>query len=281
MKMMNEILSKMGITEEPLSVRAFAHEEGEGEYDVWRVQLSSRCLVLKRAKRCEASLYGNYLKNVSFAPKLVAQAHVDGDDYLLMEHIEGHDLMRCSRSDLTAVINSMAQMQRVYWDFPQASDALESRRNRRAYLHSELLERAYDAYLQNCEQIPHTLCHDDLLPFNVIVSDGRAVFIDWEVGGILPYPASLARLLAHTSEEEAALFYMTETDRQYAIDSYYTNFLSSRGVSYESYRRSLDRHLFYEYCEWVYVGNKFGDTTGDLFRKYRILATNMAKKLGF
>lgn len=41
------------------------------------------------------------------------------------------------------------------------------------------------------------LCHDDLLPFNVLVSEDRAVLIDWEFAGILPSPASFARLIAH------------------------------------------------------------------------------------
>lgn len=54
---------------------------------------------------------------------------------------------------------------------------------------------------------------DDLLPFNVIVSDDRAVLIDWEYGGILPYPSSFARLIAHGEEAEDSLFHMTREDR--------------------------------------------------------------------
>ena len=65
-------------------------------------------------------------------------------------------------------------------------------------------ERAYEQYLQIYSDVPRTLCHDDLLPFNVLCAKERAVIIDWEYAGILPYPTSLARLIAHCEEDESA-----------------------------------------------------------------------------
>lgn len=73
---------------------------------------------------------------------------------------------------------------------------------------------------------------DDLLPFNVLVAPEGARLIDWEFGGILPYPTSLARLLAHGSEDDTQLFVMQESDRQFAIDYYYTHLISQHGISY-------------------------------------------------
>jgi thiamine kinase-like enzyme len=172
-------------------------------------------------------------------------------------------------------------MQSKFWGLEMEKGALDSRELRRQFLMNPLLEKTYDAFLAECTQIPATLCHDDLLPFNVIVSENRAVLIDWECNGILPYPTSLARLIAHGEEDETAFFYMTAEDKQFAIDYYYDKLVKNRLIPYNNYRKSLDLCLFYEYCEWVYVGNKYNDCTGDRYRKYLQLATEFALKIGF
>ncbi len=275
---MKKILSEMGLGE-PLSITPFENEEGAGEYAVWKVEYADHPYVLKRAKGKEFEIYERYLKNAPIAPALVAKGTVDGQQYLLLEYVEGENLMCCNGEKLIAAIDALTEMQDMYWNCHGSTDGLASRRNRRNYLQNELLERVYDAYLRDCEQIPWTFCHDDLLPFNVLVSGNRAVLIDWEVAGILPYPASLARLIAHTSEEPDALFFMKETDIAAAVDRYYQRLLAPKGICFNEFQRSFDLHLFYEYCEWVYVGNKFGGQNSELFLKYSDLAINMAKKL--
>ena len=272
-----EILRKFKLSEKPLFINAFSHEDGEGEYAVWLITYPDDRYVLKRASQPERDCYEKYLQNVSFAPKLIAQS----GDYLLLSYVEGENLMKCDRTALLRAVDCLIAMQSAYWDSEKIQNALQSRINRRNYLNDPLLERAYDAYLQDCMRVPWTLCHDDLLPFNVIAAEGRAVLIDWEHAGILPYPASFARLIAHTSDEPDALFYMSKEDIAAATDAYYEGLSQHRVIDREGFRRSLNLHLFYEYCEWIYVGNKYGDTNGDLLKKYSILATNMAKKLGY
>ena len=112
------------------------------------------------------------------------------------------------------------------------------------------------------------MCHDDLLPFNVLVNGNKATIIDWEYAGILPYPTSLVRLIAHGREEEDAFFYMTEADKSFAIDYYYEHLVKSKGISYEDYRRSVDYFLLYEYCEWIMLGNKYADEDIPRAREY-------------
>jgi len=107
------------------------------------------------------------------------------------------------------------------------------------------------------------------------------VFIDWEVGGILPYPTSLARLIAHGEDAEDALCYMRETDKNFAIDYYFDKFIKGKGIDYSAYRHSLDLFIFYEYCEWVYLGNKHNCTDSERYQKYFKKAINLAVSLGF
>lgn len=103
------------------------------------------------------------------------------------------------------------------------------RKHRGEYLNDSELEEVYQKFLEIYASVPRTLCHDDLLPFNIIVSADNAFLIDWEYGGILPYPVSIARLIAHGENDKNALFYMTQEDKEFAIEYYYDNLLKKRG----------------------------------------------------
>ena len=37
--------------------------------------------------------------------------------------------------------------------------------------------------------------------------------------------------------------------------------------------------LFYEYCEWVFVGNKYNATDGEYYKKYLPIAKHQATKI--
>ena len=37
--------------------------------------------------------------------------------------------------------------------------------------------------------------------------------------------------------------------------------------------------MFYEYCEWVFVGHKYGDTESEYYKKYLPLARRQALAL--
>ena len=74
---------------------------------------------------------------------------------------------------------------------------------------------------------------------------------------------------------------MTESDRTFAIDYYFEKLVKGRGVAYDTYCRSLDLSLFYEYCEWVYVGNKYQQPNTQRYQKYLDLAIKQAEKLGY
>lgn len=284
--MIEKTLKQMGYAGTPISIRQFPREEDESLYDVWRVDYPEQSFVLKKAKGQELELYKTFFREpCAYTPRLYATANSDDSDYILMEYIPGADLMHCNRKKLSHALDSLIDMQRTYWmaddSIGSYDKSLDGRQNRVKYLHNQRLEAAYNAYLQEFTSLPRTLCHDDLLPFNVIVSDCRAVFIDWEVGGILPYPTSLARLIAHGEETENALFIMCEEDKSFAIDYYFDRFIKGQGISFSLYRRSLDLFLFHEYCEWIYVGHKYCDTDNDRFRKYLQMATNLAVSLGF
>ena len=241
-----------------------------------------RC-ILKCAKGDELANYRRYLAdNPPFAPRLLKTIPRGEETFLLLENISGENLQRCARPALTVALDALIELQRRYWN---ASDdgsfaaTLPGRQKRRAYLADTRLIAQYDCFLQLYNSIPRTLCHDDLLPFNVIANGDRAVLIDWEHAGILPYPVSLARLIAHGTEDPDALFYLTQADRDFAVGYYYDRLLAPLGIGYEVYRRDLDYFLFYEYCEWVFLGHKYDQTNGEYYRRYKLLADRHAAYL--
>ncbi len=267
-------------------ITQFRHEEDGEPYQVWKIQTCKEAYILKEAKGYEAEVYTSLLPHLNSVPQVYQITVIEDTTYLLMEYVEGQDLRRCTRPALTLALDALIQIQQATWNNQALAhigysfaESLPHRKKRGTYLQDAQLEAAYDRFLSLYVRLPRTLCHDDLLPFNVLVSPDRAVLIDWEYAGLLPYPTSFARLIAHGEESEDAFFYMTEADRQYAISYYYDRLLRDKGISYEEWLHILDYFLLYEYCEWVMIGHRYGNTDSINYKKYIELAKHHAQKL--
>lgn len=272
----SDVLGQMGVRN-VLSAAAVRHEEDDACYEVWTATAEEGTYILKKAKGCEFSAYTGLLKDAQCGvPRLLKAMRIDGEDYLLLEYVQGSDLRKCDRKSLTLVLDALIALQEQFWgktEFDGVAvsfdQSLQHRRQRGKYLNDRELEKAYDGFLKLYPSLPRTLCHDDLLPFNVIVTQHDAKLIDWETAGILPYPVTLARLIAHAEEAADAFFYMTEADKKFAVDYYFDRLVKGKGISYGDYRRALDACLLYEYCEWIMLGVKYPD--GDMTRYARYL----------
>lgn len=274
---MRAVLKRMGI-EDVREVTPFPREEDDTLYEVWKVTTPEGEYVLKKAKPHELAVYDAFFReDLPGAPRFLGSAEAEGESWFLMEYVSGTDLRRCDRGGLTTALDALISLQERFWESPQTDgysfeESLQSRKNRGRFLNDPLLEQAYGGFLELYESLPRTLCHDDLLPFNVLVDGNKATIIDWEYAGILPYPTSLVRLIAHGREEEDAFFYMAEADKAFAIDYYYEHLVKSKGISYEDYRRTVDYFLLYEYCEWIMLGNKYPDEEIPRAREYLAIA---------
>ncbi len=284
------ILGGMGVSaDEKIEAYPFRSPEDGEEYNVWRVTFGDDVRVLKLASESEAAAYAAVGSCDGALPRVFAVHRQEDQVYVLMEYVEGTPALRLDGENLPTVLDALIKIQSRFLGvsepdgFPYSlKGTLERRCRRGEYLYDGDLETAYEKYLSLYRTLPLTFCHDDLLPFNVILSGGgspRAVMVDLEAAGFLPYPTSFARLIAHGTEDAEDLFYLTEADREFAIRYYYDNFASRLTPSYEEYRFVIDCFLFYEYCEWVMLGNKYGNTDTDRFRRYFALAKDMAKKL--
>ena len=282
------VLAKFGLSGgSDWSVRAFVSDEDGSEYAVWLVDNGHRKYVLKQAKAYEIDVYRSFFSSgQSYVPSFLGSCHDNGRDYFLTEYFAGIDLRVCDRKRLIRVLDALADMQNEFWERTELYDAcvtmeksLEAVRNRGKYLGSELLEKAYRKFEQVYRETPRSLCHDDLLPINVLVNNERAVFIDWEYGGVLPYLGAFARLIAHGREDRNYYFYMSAEDREFAISYYYDVLAKQHGISQEEFRQTLDYFLFYEYCEWIMLGNRYDSRSDERYMYYLNLAEQLAKKL--
>ena len=256
------ILSRLGISD--AGCEQFRDGEGGDPYAVWLVRCGRGDFVLKRAKAFEAEVYRCFFtEKKPYAPACFGSVSHGGEQYLLLEYCPGDDLRRCRREALVKALDAIAAMQNEFWERKELygaactmNRALEAIDRRGKYLGAARLEAVYAQFREIYRNTPRSLCHDDLLPINVIVGE-RAVLIDWEYGGVLPYPSSFARLIAHGREKADAYLYMTDADRDFAIEYFFESLPKKRGISYAEYRRSLDFFLFYEYCEWIMIGNRY------------------------
>ena len=98
---------------------------------------------------------------------------------------------------------------------------------------------------------------------------------------MLPYPTPLARLISHTEEREGAFFYMKDDDKAFAIEYYYENFARDKGISHAEYDKAINMFMLYEYCEWIYLGNKYKSEDKTMLEKYTRKAHAHLDALGF
>ena len=281
---LQEILAGLGIQEMPAAVKPFHGEEDGAEYTVWRVDLQTGPKVLKKTTRQEQAVYETFLAGCHAAPRCYGFYETGDDVYMLMEFVPGQTLSRCTRENLRLALDGLMELQRAWWqEEDQAGVGLsfdrcyESRQKWLPYMAD--LQPAFEAYLEAFRTVPRTLCNDDLLPFNVLSDGQRAVIIDWEYGGILPYPCALARLIAYGEDREDALFYMTEEDKEFALAYYYDRFIREKGIDLARYRRTMDLFLLKEYAEWVYCAHKSGDLDIPYYQTYYPKALALAAEL--
>ena len=263
------------------AVRQMAYEEGGGAYSAWKIEDGTGAYLLKAAGENEFGVYRRLNNACDALPRFLGAASYYHKTYILLEFVAGRNLMRCQRADLVRALNAMIALQAAFWGTNKrigrsVSRTLPRLRRRRAYLPEPELRAAYDRFLALYPTLPRTLCHDDLLPFNLIVSDDRAVFIDWEEAGVLPYPSMLARLLAHGSEQGETPFYMTAEDKAFALDYYYDSFIARKGIPREKYDLSMALFAFYELTEWVYVYRKYQKKSDDMYEYYQAQANTAA-----
>lgn len=243
-----------------LDINQIQNEEGSGYYNVWKVVTLDSNYILKQSTEKELN---NYLKlKISPIPNFYGYTKYYNKIYILLEYIDGSDLRNGSLDKNIIGLDTIIEVQKAYLNKEiELSDTFEDELNRINkrfdYLLDERLKNKYNEFIKVYKTSIKTVCHNDLLPFNMIISNNKAYLIDLENVGYLPYLTMFSRFIAHYKEEEGYLFYLEENIKQELIKYYYDNFVSLLNISYDEYLHDLELFLFFEYTEWIYVYNKF------------------------
>ena len=253
-------------------------EDADAFYGAWRVDAPGGVYFLKKNKGFEREVYDRVFAGAALP---VPARYAADETYSLYEFFSGESLCRASRDSLTLALDALLTMQTALLSRPAAAGVtaeqeLAHMAARAEWLPGGDISDAYAAYLDAYPRTPAVFGHGDLLPFNVLTGGGRAVLIDWEYAGTLPYAAPLARLIAHGENNADALFCLQDADRAYAARYYGEHLPASLGVAPREYIRTLGLFVFAEYCEWVYLGERYGDTGTPRYRRYRTLADRAA-----
>lgn len=283
----NIILDKLNFQYAVTSLTQFCREEDGSPYDVWKIETDGVTAVLKKTSTEErATLEAFFSDGASGIPKIYGFSEHDGETYMLMEFFEGETMSQSTREKLILALDALIQMQEKFWGNTELADIgwtfekrHTARKKRLPYM--EDLADAFNAYLEVDKAVPRTLCNDDLLPFNVLVSADRAVIIDWEFAGILPYPCALARLLAFGEENTDFMFQMSLADKEFAVQYYYDHLIGSKGISLDEYIKTMKLFFFKEYSEWVYFARSSNDFTKPEYQKYYDKCIILARDFGY
>lgn len=247
-------------------------------YDVYRILCKEGRYVLKRDRDTgeEARILCQYLTDADFSvPRFCGEVCDAGECWLVTEEASGRDLRDMTDAACVAAAKAIASIHNRYWDSPRAArfDRYRNRIERRAafFEAQSAIGRAYALFVRRQEELPCTLCHGDLLPWNMLW-DGRTVtLLDWENGGILPYTLDAARFFAHATEDRRLFpFYMTDAQKRLFVQTYTASL--RRPIERTVFERDLDLAVLNEYCEFIEADE---DETG----AYRALAESLAEHI--
>lgn len=253
------------------NIEQIQNEDGDDFYSVWKIAEKNNIYILKKSNENEINNY-NLLTDINI-PKFYGYLKYYNKFYILIEYLEGADLMDGNLSKCLKALDTIIDINKKYLNKEiNLSDSFDKeliRINKRIeYLNDEKLENKYKEFIAIYKKTIKTACHNDLLPFNMIVSNGKAYLIDLEHVGYLPYLLMLVRIIAHYKEEKGYLFYLEEDAKEKLIKYYYDNFVVQLNKSYEEYCYELDLFMFFEYTEWVYVYNKYKLKKDDRYNYY-------------
>ena len=261
-----------------IDIKQIKNEDSDDFYNVWLIESINENYILKQSTENEINNYLK-LKNNSI-PKFYGWTKYYNKLYILIEYLDGTSLMNGTLENNIKAVDTIIEINKKYLNSEIIlSDTFENELvridKRLKYLNDPLLKNKYLEFINVYKNSIRTVCHNDLLPFNMIISNGKAFFIDLENMGYLPYLSMFSRFIAHYKEEIGYLFYLEEDVKEYLIKYYYDNFAASLNISYEKYLFDLNLFLFFEYTEWLYVYNRYNLKKDERYYYY----LNKAKEL--
>ena len=250
----------------PKSILQMIEQYGDGVdeiryYDVFDVETENGHRILKKVSDRELFVYKTYLSEHDLpVPYYCGNYSEDGENWIVIEHIDGTDLRDMTDELAIASAECIAKVQNKYWDGTSNAESIKDDRfeiyrkrilKRAASIESDTkLYQAYQFFLDRQTSCPLTLSNGDFLQFNVINTAGKVTIIDWGFSGRMPYSLDIARFIAHATEDRATFpFYMNSHQKELFVKHVYKNL--DNKPSYEQYVMDIKLAVLNEYIEFI------------------------------
>lgn len=252
-------------------------------YSVYKIVASEGEFVLKKSEDEES--FEAEKKHYSLLFGLPVPEFIGAEDgFIMTRFVSGEDLKNATDEGVLAAAKSLAAIMNAYpmgrfYDPDRFEIYLKRLERRAGCLKNEPeLARAFKLFFDRQKDIPLTLSNADLLPINVLYDGERAVIIDWEFGGFMPYDLDIIRFAAHGCEHGETPFFMTEAQKKLFIDAVYER-LEVRPER-DRYDEDLKLAEFNELIEILeYYFNDPAAERGSIFKYYYPKALTLAGEL--
>lgn len=246
-----------------LEVSPFFNERLDKDYQVYRLATrEGKIVVLKKANKeeCDANQLLSELNRVEISPEFIKITIDSNENYwLITEFFPGEDLSILKKKAATELGEELAKLANYFFEAndklitfsPNKKNQIESKYQLLEKLTTNLdLYKTYEEYIIRFKEIPNTICHDDLLPINVLFDEknNRIKILDWEHVRLSSYICDVARFSAFYSDDEVSFkkgfsFLAEEENIQLFLKTYYS-FLTleiKKRFSFEQFMQ--DYHL--------------------------------------
>lgn len=246
-----------------LEVSPFFNERLDKDYQVYRLATrEGKFVVLKKANKeeCDANQLLSELNRVEISPEFIKITIDSNENYwLITEFFSGEDLSILKKKGATQLGEELAKLANYFFEAndklitfsPNKKNQIESKYQLLEKLTNNLdLYKTYEEYIIRFKEIPNTICHDDLLPINVLFDEknNRIKILDWEHVRLSSYICDVARFSAFYSDDEVSFkkgfsFSAEEENIQLFLKTYYS-FLTleiKKRFSFEQFMQ--DYHL--------------------------------------
>ncbi|MDT2832231.1 phosphotransferase [Vagococcus carniphilus] len=245
---------------EVLEVSPFFNERLDKEYQAYRLATrEGKSVVLKKVSKEECDAY-QLLNRVEIFPEFINQTKDSSGDYwLTTEYFLGKDLSILKKEAASRLGKELAKLANSFFEendslrtfSPNLKKQIESKYQLLEKLKSNLsLYKTYEEYIIRFKGTPKTICHDDLLPINVLFDEktNQMKILDLEHVRLSSYICDVARFGAFYSGDKVSFkkgfsFFDEEENIQLFLKTYYSFLMPKIETQFSFDQFMQDYHL--------------------------------------
>ncbi|MFA5036631.1 MAG: phosphotransferase [Candidatus Izemoplasmatales bacterium] len=212
---------------EYIIIKQFQDQKLGKVYEVYLVKYNDILYVVKKTTQHEILIFTRYFNNHHFNVAYILNQYLDleGNYWILTNYFNLKDARHRNAKVMKQCANAIAQIHASYL-YNTIEEDLDTDRTVRYLLKKQkslqdypLLYDAASVAIKRVQTAPVTLCHEDLLPINILCDENQAVIVDFEEAYFLAYFFDPARFVTHYDNDN--LFYVSKSSQEAFLHTYF------------------------------------------------------------